>query len=177
MEATGIVRRIDELGRIVLPKEMRRTLRIREGDSFEVFVDAGREIILRKYSIIGELGDFVKEYAKALSDSLNQPILICDCDEYVAASGVESDYIGKEISVRMDNIIMDRVPVLNNNANRFSFIDQTVEEVQSYAIMPIIKDGHTIGAVIIFSKNSMLSEIEMKSLEIAVHFLSNQIES
>lgn len=76
MKATGIVRRIDDLGRVVIPKEIRRTLRIREGDPLEIFVDRDGEVILKKYSPISELGDFAKEYAEALFDSLGQPVLI-----------------------------------------------------------------------------------------------------
>ena len=80
MKATGIVRRIDDLGRVVIPKEIRRTLRIREGDPLEIFVDRDGEVILKKYSPISELGDFAKEYAEALFDSLGNPVLICDRD-------------------------------------------------------------------------------------------------
>lgn len=87
MKATGIVRRIDDLGRVVIPKEIRRTLRIREGDPLEIFVDRDGEVILKKYSPISELGDFAKEYADALFDSLGHAILICDRDTYIAVSG------------------------------------------------------------------------------------------
>ena len=78
MKATGIVRRIDELGRVVIPKEIRRTLRIREGDPLEIFTDREGEVILKKYSPIGELGDFAREYAESLHQSLNRTTLICD---------------------------------------------------------------------------------------------------
>ena len=87
MKATGIVRRIDDLGRVVIPKEIRRTLRIREGDPLEIFVDRDGEVILKKYSPISELGDFAKEYADALYDSLGHSVLICDRDVYIAVSG------------------------------------------------------------------------------------------
>lgn len=69
MKATGIVRRIDDLGRVVIPKEIRRTLRIREGDPLEIFVDRDGEVILKKYSPIGELGDFAKEYTDSLAEA------------------------------------------------------------------------------------------------------------
>ena len=87
MKATGIVRRIDDLGRVVIPKEIRRTLRIREGDPLEIFVDRDGEVILKKYSPISELGDFAKEYAEALFDSLGNPILICDRDTFITIAG------------------------------------------------------------------------------------------
>ena len=99
MKATGIVRRIDDLGRVVIPKEIRRTLRIREGDPLEIFVDRDGEVILKKYSPISELGDFAKEYAEALFDSLGNPILICDRDTFITiAGGSKKDYLNKSIS-------------------------------------------------------------------------------
>ncbi len=99
MKATGIVRRIDDLGRVVIPKEIRRTLRIREGDPLEIFVDRDGEVILKKYSPISELGDFATEYAEALFDSLDLSILISDRDEYIAVAGEsKKDYLGKHIS-------------------------------------------------------------------------------
>ena len=96
MKATGIVRRIDDLGRVVIPKEIRRTLRIREGDPLEIFVDRDGEVILKKYSPISELSDFAKEYAEALFDSLGNPVLICDRDSYIALAGSsKKDYLNK----------------------------------------------------------------------------------
>ena len=87
MKATGIVRRIDELGRVVIPKEIRRTLRIREGDPLEIFTDREGEVILKKYSPIGELGDFAKEYAESLHLALGHTALICDKDNIIAVAG------------------------------------------------------------------------------------------
>lgn len=87
MKATGIVRRIDDLGRVVIPKEIRRTLRIREGDPLEIFVDRDGEVILKKYSPIGELGDFAKEYAESLFEGTNHVTLITDRDNIIAVAG------------------------------------------------------------------------------------------
>lgn len=87
MKATGIVRRIDDLGRVVIPKEIRRTLRIREGDPLEIFVDRDGEVILKKYSPINELGDFAKEYGEALYESLGSSVIICDRDSIIAIAG------------------------------------------------------------------------------------------
>ena len=70
MRATGIVRRIDDLGRVVIPKEIRRTMRIREGDPLEIFTDRDGSVILRKYSPIGEIGEFAQEYAEAMHKTL-----------------------------------------------------------------------------------------------------------
>ena len=109
MKATGIVRRIDDLGRVVIPKEIRRTLRIREGDPLEIFVDRDGEVILKKYSPISELGDFAKEYAEALYDSLGNPVLICDRDTYIAvAGGSKKEYLNKSVSELVEKMMEDR---------------------------------------------------------------------
>src|SRR5699024_1805471 len=106
MKATGIVRRIDDLGRVVIPKEIRRTLRIREGDPLEIFVAREGEVILKKYSPINELGHFAQEYAEALFDSLHHPVLICDRDEFIAIAGESKyDYLNKYIIYTLEKII------------------------------------------------------------------------
>ena len=87
MKATGIVRRIDDLGRVVVPKEIRRTLRIREGDPLEIFTDREGEIILKKYSPIGELGQFAKQYADSLAQTTGNIVAITDKDQFIAVSG------------------------------------------------------------------------------------------
>ena len=115
MKATGIVRRIDDLGRVVIPKEIRRTLRIREGDPLEIFVDRDGEVILKKYSPISELGDFAKEYAEALFDSLGNPVLICDRDTVIAvAGGSKKEYLNKNISDIVEKTMEDRNSVIVN---------------------------------------------------------------
>ena len=97
MKATGIVRRIDDLGRIVVPKEIRRTLRIREGDPLEIFTDREGEIILKKYSPIGELSQFAGEYAESLAQTTGHLVLITDCDHVVTASGAGKKEYEQEI--------------------------------------------------------------------------------
>lgn len=97
MKATGIVRRIDDLGRVVIPKEIRRTLRIREGDPLEIFTDREGEIILKKYSPIGELNQFAKQYADSLSQTTGHIVCIADRDQLIAVSGAKKDLIAKAI--------------------------------------------------------------------------------
>ena len=102
MKATGIVRRIDDLGRAVIPKEIRRTLRIREGDPLEIFTDREGEIILKKYSPIGELGTFAKEYAESfLNKTAGHIVCIVDKDRIIAVSGgAKKEFLEKRISPR-----------------------------------------------------------------------------
>lgn len=177
MKATGIVRRIDDLGRVVIPKEIRRTLRIREGDPLEIFVDREGEVILKKYSPINELSDFAKEYAESLYDSLGSIVLICDRDAVIAvAGGSKKEYLNKNISEKVEKIMEDRVTVLETNESTFSIVEGTEETLASYTISPIIANGDPIGSVIIFSKDRTLGEVEKKSAETAAGFLARQME-
>lgn len=177
MKATGIVRRIDDLGRVVIPKEIRRTLRIREGDPLEIFVDRDGEVILKKYSPISELGDFAKEYAEALFDSLGQPVLICDRDVFIAvAGGSKKEYLNKSVSELVEKVMEDRQSILHKEEKNVSFTQGHEEHMQSYVIAPIIAGGDPIGAVIIFSKDKTLGEVEHKAAETAASFLARQME-
>ena len=88
MKATGIVRRIDDLGRVVIPKEIRRTMRIREGDPLEIYTDNDGEVIFKKYSPIGELSGFAGVYAEVLHKTGGAPVVVCDRDHVVAVSGI-----------------------------------------------------------------------------------------
>src|SRR5690606_34041932 len=145
MKATGIVRRIDDLGRVVIPKEIRRTLRIREGDPLEIFVDRDGEVILKKYSPISELSDFAKEYAEALFDSLGNPVLICDRDSFIAvAGGSKKDYLNKNISEQIEKVMEDRGSVLQKDQGEISLVDGITESVSSYTVGPIIANGDPI---------------------------------
>ncbi|MEK4145797.1 MULTISPECIES: stage V sporulation protein T [Robertmurraya] len=178
MKATGIVRRIDDLGRVVIPKEIRRTLRIREGDPLEIFVDRDGEVILKKYSPISELSDFAKEYAEALFDSLGNPVLICDRDAYIAVAGSsKKDYLNKNISDLMGKTMEERSSVLKTSQGEVSLVDGNEETVTSYTVGPIIANGDPIGAVVIFSKEKTLGEVEQKAVETAAGFLARQMES
>ncbi len=109
MKATGIVRRIDELGRIVVPKEIRRVLRIREGDPLEIFTDKDGEIVLKKYSPIGELSAFAQEYVDAIAASLGCGVCVCDRDQIIAVAGIsKKDLLGKSLHRELEDAINDR---------------------------------------------------------------------
>ncbi|MBS4179727.1 stage V sporulation protein T [Lederbergia citrea] len=178
MKATGIVRRIDDLGRVVIPKEIRRTLRIREGDPLEIFVDRDGEVILKKYSPINELGNFAKEYGEALFESLGSAVLICDRDAVIAvAGGSKKEYLNKNNGDMIEKAMADRSSHLEKKSGNVSLIDGNEEEIASYTIAPIIASGDPIGAVVIFSKEQTIGEIEQKSAETAASFLARQMES
>ncbi|MBL0389104.1 stage V sporulation protein T [Tumebacillus sp. ITR2] len=179
MKATGIVRRIDDLGRVVIPKEIRRTLRIREGDPLEIFVDRDGEVILKKYSPIGELGDFAKEYAESLSETLGHITLITDRDVIIAVAGASKrDFLEKPIGNDVEKSMEDRKTVSNFTAGEFTITREKAEPFSAQVIAPIIAGGDPIGSVIILSRedNIKMSELEVKLAETAAGFLAKQME-
>jgi len=181
MKATGIVRRIDDLGRVVIPKEIRRTLRIREGDPLEIFTDREGGVILKKYSPIGELTDFSKEYAESLQQSIGHIVLIADKDAFISVSGSpKKEYIERKVSNELEKIMEDRKSVLITDEGKTIPLHSD-EEKGSYVgqvIAPIISEGDAIGAVIILTKQSgeSLGELELKLAETASAFLGKQME-
>jgi AbrB family transcriptional regulator, stage V sporulation protein T len=177
MKATGIVRRIDDLGRVVIPKEIRRTLRIREGDPLEIFTDRDGEVILKKYSPISELGQFAKEYAETLYETLGTPALISDRDEMIAVSGLsKKDYLNRQLSPSAEEIIANRKIVTEKLEKSVEWVPGQIEQVKSYCIAPIISGGDMIGAVYLLSKVHFIGEPEQKAAETAAHFLAKQME-
>ena len=181
MKATGIVRRIDDLGRIVIPKEIRRTLRIRESDPLEIFTDREGEIILKKYSPIGEMTTFAKQYAESLAQVSGHAALICDRDQFIAISGGYKAFMGKEISKQLEDAIADRSTIIASKGDKnFIPISQaSVEEFAHEAITPIICEGDVIGAVILIdsSDKAKMGEVEQKLIMSAAGFLGRQMES
>ncbi|TDQ34224.1 stage V sporulation protein T [Aureibacillus halotolerans] len=177
MKATGIVRRIDDLGRVVIPKEIRRTLRIREGDPLEIFVDRDGEVILKKYSPISELGDFAKEYADAIHDSTGHIVIIADRDTFIAvSSGSKKDYLNKNVGSEVEKSMDGRSSVRGQKGS-IQIIDGIDEELASYIISPIIANGDPIGAVMILSKeDETIGHTEEKIAETAASFLARQME-
>ena len=184
MKATGIVRRIDDLGRVVIPKEIRRTLRIREGDPLEIFVDHDGEVILKKYSPIGELGEFAQEYADSLYEATGHIALITDRDQVIAvAGGSKKEYLNKAIGSAAEKVMEERKAVnVADTAIHALFRntgDTGIERTFSAQIMaPIIAEGDPIGMVLIAAKESSakLGELELKLAETAASFLAKQME-
>jgi AbrB family transcriptional regulator (stage V sporulation protein T) len=179
MKATGIVRRIDDLGRVVIPKEIRRTLRIREGDPLEIFVDRDGEVILKKYSPIGELGDFAKEYAESLYESTNHIALISDRDTIIAvAGGSKKDFLDKQIGSLVETCMENRKVVLETTPGQYDITKDVIDTYSSYVIAPIVAGGDPIGSVILLSKdeNVKMGQMEMKMVETAAGFLAKQME-
>lgn len=181
MKATGIVRRIDDLGRVVIPKEIRRTLRIREGDPLEIFVDREGEVILKKYSPIGELGDFAKEYADSLFEATGHIACIGDRDVIIAVSGAsKKEFLNKSLGAIAEQAMEDRKTIFNSGDA--SILKETEGEdklkIYSQVIAPIISEGDPIGVVILMSKEPTIKmgDLETKLVETAAGFLAKQME-
>lgn len=163
MKATGIVRRIDDLGRVVIPKEIRRVLRIREGDPLEIYTSKDGEVILKKYSPINELSQFAGEYAETASSVLGSTVVVSDTDQIIAVSGgMKKDLLDKKIDHELDRLIQSK--------NRLMEQDKIV--------VPIISQGDSIGSITILPKDDkVLGDAELKAAEIGATFLARQMES
>lgn len=182
MKATGIVRRIDDLGRIVVPKELRRNLRIREGDPIEIFTGREGEIILKKYSPIGELSAFAQEYVDASAQILGCPVCVTDRDQIIAVAGMpKKELMGKHLHKELEDAINDREAIMaKKGEKRYIRITGENDDVfEGQIVQTIICEGDAIGAVIILNKDEKnpLTETERKAAVIAANFLGKQMES
>ena len=181
MKATGIVRRIDDLGRVVIPKEIRRTLRLREGTPLEIFTDREGEIILKKYSPMVELASFAIQYADAMSQSTGMMVCITDRDQVIAvAGGAKKELLQKTISKQLEQLINDRSTVVASKDEK-QFIPITADEeegITAQVIAPIICEGDAIGAVSILSREprTRFGDMEIKLAATAAGFLGRQME-
>lgn len=179
MKATGIVRRIDDLGRVVVPKEIRRTLRIREGDPMEIYTDKEGEIILKKYSHVGELTEFSKQYAESLAQTTGNTICVTDRDKVVAAAGPgKKELMDKNISKFLEGYLEDRLIInASRGEKKFIKIVDDFEDVAREIIVPIIYEGDVIGAVIMLTRDekNTFSESDVKVITSAAHFLGKQM--
>ena len=184
MKATGIVRRIDDLGRVVIPKEIRRTMRIREGDPLEIFTDREGEVIFKKYSPIGELAIFAGEYAETLYKTCSLSVIVSDRDAVIAMAGVpRKEYADKPLSDELEKIIESRalyvwregepeIPVIADGGSH-----------SVRCAMPILSQGDLVGCVVSLSDGSkdarkaLGNDVESKLIQTAAGFLGRQLES
>jgi AbrB family transcriptional regulator (stage V sporulation protein T) len=173
MKATGIVRRIDDLGRIVVPKEIRRTLRIREGAPLEIYTDKDGEIVLKKYSPMGDVSEYARGFAETLASVLQKTAVVTDTDTVIAAGGPERrGYMGKGLSQRlMEKIAQQKEPTEPVPV----FEGEDMAQVKSQLVKLIVCDGMTIGSVILISGDRPTSESDEKCSRIAAGFISAQI--
>ena len=183
MKATGIVRRIDDLGRVVIPKEIRRTMRIREGDPLEIYTDRDGEVIFKKYSPIGEMHSFATEYADTLQKTSGMPIFICDRDAIIAVSGASKrEYVDRKISRSLEEIIESRSLYQREEGKETIPLTEDSAHYVSCA-MPIISEGDITGAIISAwqydapNSEKINPNVESKLIQTAGIFLAKQMES
>lgn len=178
MKATGIVRRIDDLGRVVIPKEIRRTMRIREGDPLEIYTDTDGEVIFKKYSPIGELSAFATQYAEILYKTTGHAVLVCDRDHVIAVSGLpKKEMLERRISSALEEKIEQRKSYIYAEGERRL---QPVEGVDRWAFVqyPIIAAGDVCGSVMFLAGENQgaPSDAEEKLIQTAAGFLGKQME-
>ena len=185
MKATGIVRRIDDLGRVVIPKEIRRTMRIREGDPLEIYTDREGEVIFKKYSPIGEMASFASQYAETLQKTCSMAVVICDRDAVIASAGVpKREYADKKVSVAFEEeVIESRVLYTHKeHGERISVIEDGGSHYVSCA-MPIITEGDIVGCVASViahdgdGTDRIPTDLETKLIQTAAGFLGKQLEN
>ena len=183
MKATGVVRRIDDLGRVVIPKEIRKTLRIKEGDPLEIFTDKEGEVILKKYSPIGELSEFAAGYAETLAKTTGHIACITDKDTVIAVSGTsKKEFYEQGISEELEKIMDEKENDASRDNNNISIPitknDKWERKYNSQIVCPINSDVDAIGSVILLSKdnNTKMTEVEQKVAQSAATFLGSQMD-
>jgi AbrB family transcriptional regulator (stage V sporulation protein T) len=179
MKATGIVRRIDDLGRVVIPKEIRRTLRIREGDPLEIYTDTDGEVIFKKYSPVGEMSPFAAQYAEVLSRTSALPTLVCDRDHVVAAAGVsKKEYLERRVTPMLEELMETRRSYTVHKGDTGALLAVEGVDRPAAVAFPIIAAGDVTGAVLLLRDESgaMPGDTEVKLVQTAAAFLGRQME-
>lgn len=174
MKSTGVVRRVDDLGRIVIPKEIRRTLRIRDGESLEIFVD--REMIaLKKFSKMTDMDEISKQLVDIVNSVTGQSVFITDRDSFIAASGsLKKKYLSKSISKSLEIIMKERTIVVEKDLHNIELLDSEIEQY-AYVISPVIMNGDAIGLVLIISEQK-IGQVEEKMADVVSKFLGKHVE-
>ena len=178
MKATGIVRRIDDLGRVVIPKEIRRTMRIHEGDPLEIYTSSNGEVIFKKYSVIGELGQNASQVADIMYKLAGCPVVVFDRDHVVATSGVmKKEFQERRVSPELEELMENRRQYFAEDENRQFYAVEGVSQ-SSLACLPILSSGDVTGAVAFLNngKSSKISESQKSLVSAAAQFLSSQID-
>lgn len=175
MKNTGMVRRMDDLGRIVIPKEIRKSLRISENESLEIYIQ-NENIILKKHSILKDIEDFSQNFIDAMNEFIDKYIVITDRNEIIGVSkSLKKTYLKKPISNMLKSTIKRRAPFLEKYFKTFELILDKKEN-GTYAISPIIANSDVVGLVIIFSEKEDITLLEEKIINIASQFLGKYLE-
>ena len=174
MKATGIVRRIDDLGRVVIPKEIRRTLKIREGEPMEIFTELGGSVIFKKYSPAGEQSATASNLCEALYRTCARPVVICDRDSVIAVSGgLRRELDGKPISAELDAAMQTRQ---TQHSQRGIPVSPGVPGAEAVLVAPVISGGDLCGCAALLSSDNPVSDSDGKLLQAAALFFARQME-
>ena len=178
MRATGVVRRIDDLGRIVIPKEIRRTMRMREGDPLEIFTGPSGEIIFKKYSIMAELSEFSQSYADSLYKVSGMQCVIYDNDNVIACTGqAKKDAIGMPAAREVEEILGQRTSYFRQYQSEKPIIPYPHSDGCIIGAAPIIASGDGVGVVaMVGGENDVLTDGQKKLLVLTSTLLANHLE-
>ena len=179
MKATGIVRRLDDLGRVVIPKEIRRTMRIREGDPLEIFTEKDGEVVFKKYSPVGELSPFAVQYADVLSRACNMTVLVCDRDHVIAVAGPNrKEFYERRVSPQLDEVMDGRQSYVAAAGTAQRLMPAEGVNRAASVASPIIAAGDVTGAVCLIQpeSGSIPSEGDVRLTQVAAAFLGKQME-
>ena len=180
MKATGIVRRIDDLGRVVIPKEIRRTMRIRDGDPLEIYTATDGEVIFKKYSPIGEMTSLAAQYAEVMAQDCAFGIAVCDRDRVVAAAGVSKrETVDRRISSELERLTEDRRIYIYKNGETKVMKPFEGSDLRAAMAAPIISSGDISGAVVLImpeGANCAPGEADIRICRVAAGFVGRQME-
>lgn len=175
MKATGIVRRIDELGRVVIPMEIRRTMKIREGDPLEIFTDKEGELILRKYSPMQSVEEFAVFIAEAAAETLEAGVLVMDKDTILAVSGVpKKEHMDHSVTPELEELIGKRKPVINSGDSLIALHRADTKNYKYQVIAPILAAGDIYGAIVVIS-DAKLGDAAQSVATSSAKYLSKQL--
>lgn len=180
MKATGIVRRIDDLGRVVIPKEIRRTMRIREGDPLEIYTSRDGEVVFKKYSLLGGLDEFAAQFCETLSKSTGSIVAVTDRDSVIAvAGGGRRELMGKRITADLEQIMEDRRIYQYTDEDRRIPVCDSSDKLTAAVAAPILSEGDVLGLVLFVSAegDALTGETEYKLAQTIAAFLGRHMES
>ena len=176
MKAIGVVRRIDDLGRIVIPKELRKTMRIKEGDSLEIFIEGSEKVVLKKYSPVQNIQDIAEEFTKCLNESNDVDVFITDGETIISVAGKYKDKLqGKRISRNMEDRIRNRSVQVIERGSEFEVIDG-FKTNKPLIIKSIHLYGDILGSIVII-KDDYISEIDKSLIDFSTLFFNKYLEN
>ena len=178
MRATGIIRRIDDLGRVVIPKEIRRTMRIREGDPLEIFTSGDGEVVLKKHSLLGAISEYAENMAAVLHKDTGFPVAITDRDTIISVSGVpKNELLGRRVSVEIEQIMQERRTFISQQRHTVKTVEAM--DVESSVCAPIIASGDIVGCICMLSAKTgeIPSDCAVKMVQIMANFMTKSVEN